>query len=169
LLARKQLGNTANDSGFVLPGEAAMKKLQLMLALGAAVVLWSCGNGSAKLQHVMVSPAMTSAATIPAQPVQFTAQGTFNNNTTRPLTLADGIVWTSSNARIARVDGIGIATCVSPGSVAITATAPTTSHPIFSSQGSSTTSAVFIPGGTGVAGAPTVSGSASLTCVLNAD
>lgn len=146
-----------------------MKKVQLMLAVFAAVALWSCGNGSAKLQHVMVSPAMTSAATIPAQPVQFTAQGTFNNNTTRALTLADGIVWSSSNARIATVDGTGVATCVSPGSVAITATAPTTSHPIFSSQGSPTTSSVLIPGGMGVAGAPTVSGSASLTCVLNAE
>lgn len=146
-----------------------MKRVQGMLAVLAAAVLWSCGNGSPKLQNVMVSPATASAATIPAQPVQFTAQGTFNNNTTRALGLGDGIVWSSSNARIARVDASGTATCVSPGTVAIIATAPATSHPIFSAAGSNTTSAVAFPGGMPVSGGPTVSGSASLTCVLNAE
>ena len=145
-----------------------MKKIQLMLAVFAGAALWSCGNGSTKLQHVMVSPAIASAVTIPAQQVQFTAQGTFNNNTTRVLTLGDGIVWSSSNPRIATVNASGVATCVSPGPVAIVATAPTSSHPIFSASGSGTTSAAAFPGGMAVAGGPTVSGSASLTCVLNA-
>ncbi len=146
-----------------------MKKIQMVLGIVLAVAMCGCGNGSPKLQRVRVSPAMASAATIPAQQVQFTAQGTFSNNTTRGLTLGDGIVWSSSNANIASINVSGVATCVAPGSVTIAATAPTTSHPIFSAAGSNTTSAVAFPGGMPVAGSPTVSGSAALTCVLNAE
>ena len=146
-----------------------MKKIEMMLGIVVAVVMWGCGNGSPKLQRVMVSPAMASAATIPAQQVQFTAQGTFSNNTTRGLAVGDGIVWSSSNAKIASITVTGVATCVAPGSVTIVASAPTASHPIFSATGSTTTSAVVFPGGMPVAGSPSVSGSAALTCVLNAE
>jgi Big-like domain-containing protein len=146
-----------------------MKKMQVIVAVLATAAMWSCGNGSPKLQRVMVSPAMASAATIPAQQVQFTAQGTFSNNMTRGLTLGDGIVWSSSNVKIANINVTGVATCVAPGSVTIVASAPTTSHPIFSATGSTTTSAVVFPGGMPVAGSPTVSGSAALACVLNAE
>lgn len=145
-----------------------MRKVKVILAVLVAAGLSSCGNGSPKLQRILVSPAMASVATIPQQQVQFTAQGTFDNNTTRALTLGDGTVWSSSNAKIATVDTRGVATCVAPGAAVIAVTAPATSHPIFSASGSTTTSAVAFPGGMPVAGGPTVSGAASLTCVLNA-
>ena len=142
-----------------------MKKAQAMIAVLAAAALWSCGNGNPKLQRVAVSPVMASASTFPRQQVQFTAQGTFNNDTTRPLTVADGLQWSSTDQRIATVDASGVATCVTPGASSISVMAPVSAHPIFSTTGSSTTTAVLFPGGKAVAG-PSVTGSATLTCVL---
>ncbi len=140
-----------------------MRRIQLISTVLAAAALCGCGNGSPKLQHVTVHPAVALAATVPQQQLQFTAQGTFDNNTTRMLTLADGILWSSSHPKVATIDAAGIATCVMPGASTIVATAPVTSHRTFSSTGSTTTSAVVFPGGT-AQGSPTVSGSATLTC-----
>jgi hypothetical protein len=56
--------------------------------------------------------------------VGFTATGIFTNNTSRVLTPADGLSWTSSNTAIASIDDAGLASCNAPGSVIVTASAP---------------------------------------------
>ncbi len=143
-----------------------MKRVHLTYTLLTAAVLCGCGTGSPKLQRVTISPAIARAATVPQQQVQFMAQGTFDNNTIRALALADGILWASSNPKVAAVNASGVATCLAPGSSTIVVTAPTASHMIVSTAGSGTTSAVLFPGGAAAPGSPTVSGSAALTCVL---
>lgn len=101
-----------------------MKRLLTFLsAILVAAVLSGCGAGHPNLQTVSVSPNPATAAV--GENVVFTAMGTFNNNSSRNLNPADGLSWKTSNNAIATVDdNSGKATCVTPGSVTITATAP---------------------------------------------
>jgi len=127
-----------------------MKYLPFTLLLMAAAMLIACGAGHPRLTSIAVSPSSATASSSPQGEVGFTATGTFTDHTSRELHLADGLEWKSSNTVVATIDDTGEATCVSPGSVTITATAPADLQ-ITVSNGVQNTS-------------PKVSGTATLNC-----
>jgi methionine-rich copper-binding protein CopC len=88
-----------------------------------AAFLTGCGAGHPNLKSISVSPDTANSAL--NQNVVFTANGIFTDNSSRNLTLADGLSWKTSNNAIATINGnTGSATCVAPGTVTVTATAP---------------------------------------------
>jgi uncharacterized protein YjdB len=119
-----------------------------LLMIAALIV--ACGAGHPRLTSIAVSPSSATASSSLQGQVGFTATGTFTDHTSRELHLADGLEWKSSNTVIATIDDTGEATCVSPGPVTITATAPADLQ-ITVSNGVQNTS-------------PKVSGNAMLNC-----
>jgi len=115
-----------------------------------AALLIACGAGHPRLTSIAVSPSSATASSSPQGQVGFTATGTFTDHSSRELHLADGLEWKSSNTVDATIGGTGEATCLVPGSVTITATAPADLQ-ITVSNGVQNTS-------------PKVSGSAILNC-----
>ena len=103
-----------------------MKLMSLPFPFGLAVaaLLIGCGAGHPKIVSITVTPTTGSAPTIPPTDVQFMATATFDNQSSRELTIADGLTWTTSNSNTATINNNGSATCVAPGAVTITATAP---------------------------------------------
>jgi uncharacterized protein YjdB len=89
-----------------------------------AALLVACGAGDPRLTSIAVSPSSATASSSLQGQVGFSATGTFSDHASRELHLADGLAWTSSKTVVATIDDTGEATCVSPGSVPITATAP---------------------------------------------
>jgi len=90
-----------------------------VLALFAA-----CGGSSNTIQSVQVSP-QNAQGNAPNGSVGFTATGTFKEGQSRLLTSQDGIRWTSSNTTVATIDPTGgLATCLTEGTVTITASVP---------------------------------------------
>jgi len=88
-------------------------------------------SASDALSLLVQVPVLTALAVTPTNPsialgtgVQFTAMGTFSNDTTQDLTNA--VTWSSSNASVAAVSNApgseGLATSISPGVTTITAT-----------------------------------------------
>jgi hypothetical protein len=120
----------------------------LLLCAG---LLAACGAGHPKLSSISVTP--TSATALAASPgtVEFTAKGTFDNNSSRTLTQADGLTWNTSNHAIATIDDSGTTTCAAVGVVTVAATAPVDLN-ITISNGIQNTSTK-------------ISGSAQLTCM----
>jgi hypothetical protein len=97
--------------------------LLTLSALFVAVLLAGCGSGHPNLKTISVSPNPATSAV--NQNVVFTAMGIFVNNTSRNLSVADGLSWQTSNNAIATINGnTGTATCVASGTVTVTATAP---------------------------------------------
>lgn len=88
------------------------------------LMIEGCGAGHPNLTTVTVSPATATASSSPQGDVVFTANGTFNNGSTSELTVADGLTWSSSNTAVATVNDNGSATCLSSGTVTISAQAP---------------------------------------------
>jgi len=100
-----------------------MKTAFLALVTFIAAIVIGCGAGHPNLKSIFVSPTTANAAL--HEDVVFTAMGNFTNNSSRDLTLADGLSWKTSNNAIATINGnTGSATCVASGSVTVTATAP---------------------------------------------
>jgi len=100
-----------------------MKTAFLVLVTITAALVVGCGAGHSNLTSISVSPDTANAAV--NENVVFTAKGTFANNSSRNLTVADGLSWKTSNGAIATINGnTGRANCVAPGSVTVTATAP---------------------------------------------
>jgi len=88
-----------------------------------AAVLTGCGAGHPNISKITVSPNTASAGL--NQDVVFSATGIFTNDSSRNLSAADGLSWTTSNNAIATINGnTGRATCVASGMVTVTATAP---------------------------------------------
>ena len=114
-----------------------------------AALLVAYGAGHPRLTSIAVSPSSATASSSLQGQVGFTATGTCTDHS-RELHLADGLTWKSSNTVVATIDDTGEATCVSPGSVTITAAAPADLQ-ITVSNGVQNTS-------------PKVSGNAMLNC-----
>jgi uncharacterized protein YjdB len=86
-----------------------------------ALVLTSCGGffpSSDTIISITLSP--TSAQIMPQGTQQYSATGTFGNNTTGDVT--SQVTWTSSATNIATISTSGLATAVALGSTNITAT-----------------------------------------------
>jgi uncharacterized protein YjdB len=113
----------------------------------------ACGAGHPTITSIAVAPSSATSAVDPNTHVQFTATATFSNSSSRDLTVADGLTWSSSNNSIATIDDGGSATCVSVGQVTITASAPS-DLTITVNNGVHNTS-------------PQVNGTAQLNCVLH--
>ena len=95
----------------------------VVAAMLLAAVLTGCGAGHPNISKITVSPNTASAGL--NQDVVFSATGIFTNDSSRNLSAADGLSWTTSNNAIATINGnTGRATCVASGMVTVTATAP---------------------------------------------
>ncbi|PYX09658.1 MAG: hypothetical protein DMG88_05310 [Acidobacteria bacterium] len=101
-----------------------MKYFLFPSLLMIAALLVACGAGHPRLTSIAVSPSSATASSSPQGQVGFTATGTFTDHSSRELHVTDGLTWKSSNTVVATIDDTGEATCVSPGPVTITATAP---------------------------------------------
>ncbi len=141
-----------------------MKNAHVVGIVIAMAFLVACGNGNPKLNAMMVSPSAVQASSSVRQQVAFTATGQFDNGASRALSGADGVQWASSDNRVATISGAGVATCLSPGSVAIMASAPSVPPKIVGTPGSPAISSTLFVGGKPVPGPGVVSGTASLTC-----
>jgi len=130
--------------------ENPMKFLPLTAILTLISLLLGCGAGHPKLMSIAVSPATATATSSPQGTVGYSATGTFDNKTSRTLTVADGLTWKSSNTAMATIDSTGTATCITPGAVTITASAPADLQLTVNNSVQNTS--------------PTVNGTASLTC-----
>ena len=100
------------------------RALQVLFICASAATWMACGAGHPTITRLTLAPQTSSAPVSPPTDVQFTVTATFNNNTSRELTIADGTSWSSSNTSIATINDNGSATCVNVGAVTITAQAP---------------------------------------------
>ena len=107
---------------YVRPGPV-VSVLVLVLCAGA---LMNCGSDHTTLTGVSVSP-QQATGTATAGKVQFTATGSFSDNSNRQLSGSDGVNWTSSDTATVTIDGNGAASCMNNGLVTITATIPANS------------------------------------------
>lgn len=121
-----------------------MKFKSLVLIVSLAGLLSACGSSSPKLRAITLAPNPAGSSSVPQGQVAFTATGSMSNNTTRALTSSNGLIWATSNTAIATINSNGVATCLTAGTVTVTATAPNNLN-----KGSN---------------APAVSGTAKLTC-----
>src|SRR5262249_60367415 len=102
------------------------KYLQLSFAFLIFILLAACGAGHKTLVSMKLSPQQATAPSSTNQEVQFSAQGTLSDNSTQELTAVDGLSWSSSDMAIATIgDNTGQATCKAPGTITLTAAAPT--------------------------------------------
>jgi hypothetical protein len=115
----------------------------------AAAGWMACGAGHPTITRITVTPSQASAG-IHAGDVQFTANATFSNNSSRELTAADGLTWSVAPNATASISDNGSATCLIAGQATVTATAPTELN-LTINNGINNTS-------------PKVSGTATLSC-----
>src|SRR4030042_5288128 len=80
----------------------------------------SDNTSNAALTAISVTPTNPSVAKGTAQ--QFTATGTYSDNTTQDLTTT--VTWSSSSTSVATINNAGLATAVEAGTAIITATEP---------------------------------------------
>jgi hypothetical protein len=98
-----------------------MKYLYCGIAALLFLIAIGCGAGHPNLTSITVTP---QSATAPLQgQVGFTAMGNFSDHTSRELSQADGLSWRTSTAG-ASIGSTGEATCLGPGMVTVTASAP---------------------------------------------
>lgn len=128
-----------------------MRPIHLLVTFVIIAALIGCGAGHPKLTSLAISPATATATAANHQQVVFTANGGFANNSSRTITKADGLVWSSSSQTIATIDSFGNATCQNPGVATITGNAPVDLQLTVSNGVSST--------------APSISATAQLTCM----
>ncbi|HWY59431.1 MAG TPA: hypothetical protein VNZ03_33510 [Terriglobales bacterium] len=100
-----------------------MKPLQFILLAGLALIVIGCGAGHPNLSSVTVSPQTATAPSATHGQVGYTATGHFSNGSSRELSQVDGLSWKTSTTA-ASIGSTGEATCLSPGTVTVTASAP---------------------------------------------
>ncbi len=98
-----------------------MKYLLFLLVAGVALV--GCGAGHANLTSITVSPQSATTTSNPQGQVGYTATGHFANGKSRDLSQVDGLSWKTSTTA-ATIGSTGDATCLAPGTVTVTASAP---------------------------------------------
>jgi hypothetical protein len=126
-----------------------MKRWQVILPLGIFLIFIGCGAGHPNLTTITVSPATATAVSATQGQVGYTATGHFSDGSSRELSQVDGLSWKTSTTA-ASIGSTGEATCLAPGTVTVTASAPQNLQ-VTVNNGVSNTSA-------------TVSGSAQLIC-----
>lgn len=127
-------------------------KFSWFLLLGGLLLLFlGCGAGHPTLTGISVSPSTATATVTTRGTVGYTATGMFSDHSSRQLTQADGLTWSTANGLIAGVSDSGTATCVRAGVVTVTATAPSNLTITVTNTVQNTS--------------PKVTGSAALTCM----
>ena len=124
--------------------------LQSIFVFAVALGWIACGAGHPRITKLTVSPQTATTTISPPTDVQYTVTATFDNNSSRELTIADGLTWSTSNNSVATISDNGSASCVAVGQVTITAQAPTELN-ITVDNGIDNTS-------------PKITGNAQLTC-----
>jgi hypothetical protein len=100
-----------------------MKPLHLIFLCCLALIFVGCGAGHPNLTSIAVSPQTATTQSATHGTVGYTAKGTFSDHSSRELSQVDGLSWaTSTNA--ASIGSTGEATCLGPGTVTVTASAP---------------------------------------------
>ena len=106
-----------------------MKLSKLLFFVLIPLLIMSCSGGgggegggttsapTVTLSSIAVTPASPSIA--PGTTEQFTATGTYSDNTTRDITTS--VTWNSYTTAVATIDNTGLATAVATGSTTITA------------------------------------------------
>ena len=97
-----------------------MKHLPVLLL--SLLAMAACGAGHPNLKSITVTP--TSAIAKFQGSVGYSATGIFSDNSSRQLTVADGLSWRSSDPTIAGINDVGMASCNATGQVSVTASAP---------------------------------------------
>ncbi len=100
-----------------------MKPLPIILLSCVALILIGCGAGHPNLTSITVSPQTATAESAVHGQVGYTATGHFGNGTSRELSQVDGLSWKTSTTA-ASIGSTGEATCLAPGTVTVTASAP---------------------------------------------
>jgi hypothetical protein len=126
------------------------RALQVLFICASAATWLACGAGHPRITRLTVSPQTASAPISPPTDVQYTVTATFDNNTSRELTVADGLTFSTSDTAIATISDNGSASCHGVGPVTVTAKAPSELN-ITVNNGIDNTS-------------PKVSGTAQLNC-----
>lgn len=97
-----------------------------LMTLGSLLVLWGCGGGSGSNVQPQTHPTVVSIAVTPTNPSvamglsqQFTATGTFSDNSTQNLT--GSVTWSSLTTSVATINAGGLALGVGTGSTTIQA------------------------------------------------
>src|ERR1700752_2433409 len=99
-----------------------MNHLRLAGIALLALAPLGCGAGHPNLTSITVTP-QTATTTAPQGQVGYTARGNFSDHTSRELSQADGLSWKTSTTA-ASIGSTGEATCLTPGTVTVTASAP---------------------------------------------
>ena len=99
------------------------KSFELILACCLALIVAGCGAGHPNLTSIAVSPATATAQSAIHGQVGYTAKGQFSDRSSRELSQADGLSWKTSTTA-ATIGSTGEATCMGPGTVTVTASAP---------------------------------------------
>ena len=99
-----------------------MKPLAVLLVCIIATI--GCGAGHPNLKSITVNPTNASANVSSEGSVGYSATGIFSDNSSRDLTVGDGLSWRTSDTTIASINDLGMASCNSFGKVTITASAP---------------------------------------------
>jgi hypothetical protein len=100
-----------------------MKSLQFILPSCLALMMVGCGAGHPNLTSIAVSPATATAESANHGQVGYTAKGQFSDGSSRELSQVDGLSWKTSTTA-ATIGSTGEATCMGPGTVTVTASAP---------------------------------------------
>ncbi len=97
--------------------------LHIICIVLAAAGWIACGAGHPTIVRITVTPAQASTG-VHSGDVQFTANATFSNNTSRELTVVDGVTWSVAPTATASINDNGSATCLIVGQATVTASAP---------------------------------------------
>jgi Protein of unknown function (DUF3443)/Bacterial Ig-like domain (group 2) len=108
-----------------------MRSSNLLAGILVMLALTGCGGGGSSPAPTLVSIAVTplSPSIAVGSTQQFTATGTYSNNTTQNLTAL--VTWTSTNTAAATISATGLARGVATGTTTVTAASGTvTSSPV---------------------------------------
>jgi trimeric autotransporter adhesin len=102
---------------------------QIAAALLITLLVGSCGGGFFPSADTIVSIALSPATAqiVPTGTQQFTATGTFGNNTTGDVT--SQVTWVSSATNVATIGATGLATGIALGTTNITAKSGSVTSP----------------------------------------
>ena len=117
-------------------------RMVILIGILSAVVSFSACSNSPKLFSIAVTPANPSIASAATQ--QFTATGTYTDNTTKDIT--SSVTWTSGTASVATINTSGLATGIGAGTSVITATSGSISGTTNLTVTSSATVDVYVVG-----------------------
>src|SRR3981081_4354522 len=100
-----------------------MKPSHLIFLCCLALIFVGLGAGPPTLTSIAVSPQTATAQSATHGTVGYTAKGTFSAHSSRELSQVDGLTWATSTSA-ASVGSTGEGTCLAPGTVTVTASAP---------------------------------------------